>query len=139
VACNRVLLVEPDPGIRSALKEGLEDEGLQFCSAPDARSARELLEQDCVPAVVVLDYPYPSDESGRVLELLHSDPRLKDVRVLVTTTLPRHMLPVDADVVLRKPFDLEEFLLAVRSLAKGERVEPGPGEPAQAHGRAQPR
>ena len=34
MACKRVLLIEPDPAIRSALREGLEDEHYDAPEAP---------------------------------------------------------------------------------------------------------
>jgi DNA-binding response OmpR family regulator len=125
--CERIVLIESDPGIRAALKEGLADEGLPFCAVPDAIAGLELLESGCVPSVVVLDYPYPPGASAQALELLCREPRLAGVAVFVITAIPTHMLPGRVDALLDKPFRLEEFLATVRRLLERGRA-PRPGE-----------
>jgi DNA-binding response OmpR family regulator len=121
MGCRKVLLIEAEPEIRMALEEGLQQEGLECCSARSVEAAAHLLDEECVPAVVVLDYSFPLDDSAQLLARLREEPRLKDVPVVVTTTLPdAHRL--GADLVLRKPYDLDEFLEDVKALARRGRA-----------------
>jgi DNA-binding response OmpR family regulator len=118
VGCRNILFVEAEPGIRGPVEEALKDEGVKFCSARDAGEASAYLEAECVPALVVVDYSFPLDEADRLLARLHSDPRLEHVPVLVTSAMPEART-VDADMYFPKPFDLEEFVRAVKTLAAG--------------------
>ncbi len=117
VGCHKVLLIEAEPAIRRVLEEGLEDEGLEFCSARTLDIARKLLDAECTPAVVVLDFSFPLDETAELLARLHTEPRLKDVPILVTSTLPEAQ-QLHADLVLPMPFDLDRFLRSVKTLAE---------------------
>jgi two-component system, OmpR family, KDP operon response regulator KdpE len=123
---TRVLVVDDDPAIQSALGIGLRARGYEVLPARDGRTAVDACEDDD-PDVVLLDLGLP-DISG--VEVLRRVRVLSQVPVIVLSA--RHgsddkveALDVGADDYVTKPFGMEELLARVRAAVR----RAVPGEP----------
>jgi DNA-binding NtrC family response regulator len=107
--------VDDEPAIRLLCRVNLELEGYEVREAGTIAAARESLANGGV-AVVLLDMHIGLDD-GMVLleELLARDPRIP-VAVVSGSTDVYHDDYSRADVVLAKPFTIEQLTDAVRTL-----------------------
>jgi len=80
-----ILYVEDDPVVRAAYGNRLREEGFQVEPAQDGLEAMRLL-LGLTPDLVVLDLMLPKFTGEDVLKFIHSQPRLKSVRVIVLST-----------------------------------------------------
>jgi DNA-binding response OmpR family regulator len=113
----RILVVDDEPSIRLLCRVNFELEGHEVLEAHSLAAARETLEEYDVD-VVVLDVHLRGERSDELVTECHArQPRIPVV--LVTGSVdPAHLRLSDADVVLPKPFELEQLLSAVHSLAR---------------------
>ena len=108
-----VLLVEDDHDVREALGAALAGEGLSVLASDEGRKALELAEISR-PSVILLDLRMSGMSGWEFLEKRRSVPALARTPVVVMTGA-QEPLP-DADVVLHKPFGIDELLQVVRRL-----------------------
>lgn len=108
-----ILVVEGDRDTRDALRDVLEDDGHEVQIAADGETAIQQLTSDDPPGLILLDRWSRTMEPADFLEWLGKHPRFDRVRVIVATTDEglRHRRVAQ---VLRKPFDLDDLLDAVR-------------------------
>jgi CheY-like chemotaxis protein len=114
---TKILVVDDNDALRENLAEALEIEGYSVAVASDGAGALVRLAEDPLPNVVLLDLMMPGLDGGELLGRIRGNPRLGDVRVVMTTGLsgPRaRSLPADA--VLTKPFGVRELLAALRKV-----------------------
>jgi DNA-binding response OmpR family regulator len=112
----RVVVVEDDGDIASLLSEILETEGF----APVAVSDRATLDShlDPRPDLVVLDLRLTRDGADNILTSLRAR-GMGDVPVLLLSAandLAERARALGVKAYLAKPFELDELLVAVRSL-----------------------
>jgi DNA-binding response OmpR family regulator len=111
-----ILVVEDDPQVRKVVCEALSEDGLDVLEAADGREAIERA-RDQPPALVVLDVTLPVVDGYRVAA---------DLCVAYGAALPILVMSADGQIrekaqrvgayaYLRKPFDLDVLLAAVRS------------------------
>jgi CheY-like chemotaxis protein len=110
---RRVLIIEDDPDFREALVAELGREGLSVLAADEGRKALELAEI-AKPSLILLDLMTAGMTGWQVLEQRRQSPALARIPVIVMTG-SREPVP-GAEVVLRKPFSVEELLGVVRRL-----------------------
>jgi DNA-binding NtrC family response regulator len=117
---TRVLVVDDEPLVRRSMEHALTDQGFEVrtaASVAEGFTAFETLR----PQVVVLDVRLPDGSGLEMLPRLRRiDPGVKVVMVTAfgeTAQVVRAMKLGAADF-LKKPYDLEELLHAVRSAAK---------------------
>jgi CheY-like chemotaxis protein len=108
---GRVLVVDDDAEIRSALKGALIDEGFEVATASNGRDALDHLRQGSgLPFVILLDLRMPVMDGRAFLAARASDPVLAVIPVIVLTAdLASHQV-AGASSVLIKPFGLERLL-----------------------------
>ena len=112
---NVVLLVEDDQTLGSVMAEILVGAGHTVAQTRRGADALRLAIQH-QPSVVVLDLGLPDMAGAALLELLKAHPASRAIPVIVLSwqpLTPGDPLVAQADGVLPKPFDLEDFLAAV--------------------------
>lgn len=146
-ATRRVLVVDDDLGIRSALHVALEDVGFDVHQASNGFSALRAAER-IRPDLILLDLALPDISGPDVLIELRRMRSTRTVPVLVVTgrlSLVAAGGANGADAVLTKPFDIAELLTVVEQLVARRRhtagaapvpplMPPRPAQPARSPG-----
>jgi DNA-binding NtrC family response regulator len=125
-----VLVVDDSEGVRSYLASLLELRGFAVDTAPDGRSALELLGSGAAPDVVLLDVMMPGQgglETLRRIRELHPGLPVVMLSVVGKAATIVEAMQLGATDYLNKPFEEEEL---VRALARAR----GAAEPAAASG-----
>jgi two-component system response regulator TctD len=130
----KLLLVEDDPSMQTALKRTLQNRGMVVELCSEGRSALERWRAS-PPDVVMLDLTLPGMDGLKVLEEARRGGLATPVLILTARgTVGDRIIGLNtgADDYLAKPFDLDELEARVRALArrgaaaKGEaRADPG--------------
>lgn len=118
----RVLVVEDNPDLRLLVADVLADAGYEVRAVSDGVAALSLLGQ-WRPEVIVLDLMMPVMDGAAFLKMRRQRPALQSIPVLVVTAHPQHHRVLDGlgpTAVLRKPYDLDDLLAGVATLASGE-------------------
>jgi CheY-like chemotaxis protein len=119
-ASGPIVVVDDDTDLRETLGELLAEEGYAPRCFENGRAALEWLRGDATdPRLILLDLMMPEMNGWQFREAQRSDPRLKEIPVIVMTasrTLDERQ--IDASEVLFKPIGLEELLRAVERNAR---------------------
>ncbi len=120
------LIIEDNTDLNAIFSSALEKAGYTIQSVYDGATAEQIL-AEIVPAMIVLDLHMPKVSGDVVLKHIRSDPRLKQVRVIVVTADARFAdaLQFQAELVLLKPISFSQL----SELAK--RFAPKPGSAAK--------
>lgn len=115
-----VLIVDDDPTLREVLRAILEEEGYPVLEAAEGKTALHLLRTSRERLVVLLDYLMPGVDGTGVVQAVCGDAVLSTRHAyILLTARARISLPVLelaetlSMPVMRKPFDLEDLLVAV--------------------------
>ena len=116
----RILLVEDDPMIGKAVKQGLGKSGFSVDWAQDGRAAELSIAND-VYNLVVLDLGLPRRDGIEILKSLRA--KRNNIPVLVATARDAVSdriagLNAGADDYVVKPFDLDELVARIRALLR---------------------
>ncbi len=134
----RILVVEDDELLRRVIRNALEGEGYTVIEAPDGVVALDVLRAVREPMVVVTDHNMPRLDGPGLFGFILADPDLAmRHRFIYVTAANRVLDPTFArelDLlairVMRKPFELDQFLeaiaVAVASLPSGHRAHSAP-------------
>jgi CheY-like chemotaxis protein len=117
----KVLIVEDDEPTRKLLDAVLTRGGFSTAFAPNGREAMRLLRTNDY-AVVVLDIMMPEVGGREVIEFITTESIPVPV-VVCSAAGPRVLTGFDTNVVkgiIRKPFDIEQFMAMVSSVARSE-------------------
>ena len=128
-----VLIVEDDDDTRDLVALGLGAVGANVKSAESAEAALGLLET-WRPDVILCDLQLPGIDGYLFLELLRSNPRLRNIpAAALSGTLhePRDRVPgASFEKLLSKPSRLPEIVLALATLARGDDEPPADSPPS---------
>jgi len=115
-----VLFVEDNPDLRENAALVLNMEGYTVQVARDGREALDILENGFVPQLIVSDIMMPRMDGYEFFQAVREKPHLRAVPfIFLTARGSRRDVStgrlLGADDYLVKPFDPEEFLIAVQS------------------------
>lgn len=118
----RLLLVDDEPGLRTAVKTYLEDEGFHVSTANDGEEGWSAA-QELLPDVVITDVMMPRCDGYGLLKRLRADERLGGTPVIFLTakgmTADRIAgFQAGADDYIPKPFDPDELVARVRNVVR---------------------
>ena len=114
----RLLLVDDEPGLRTAVQAYLEDEGFEVTTAVDGEEGFAKAQQ-MLPDVVISDVMMPRLDGYGLLQKLRADERLGGTPVIFLTakgmTADRTQgYLAGVDDYIPKPFDPDELVARVR-------------------------
>lgn len=118
-----ILIIDDDLAIRLLIQDILDDVQYKVMLAADGATALTAM-ATVVPDLVTLDLDLPGITGGQVLELMRQQDTLRDVKVVIISSLeiiPPHVKEL-SQAVLRKPFDVDALLDIIQRLAP----PPGP-------------
>jgi DNA-binding NarL/FixJ family response regulator len=118
----RLLLVDDEPGLRTAVQAYLEDEGFQVSTAVDGLDGWDKAQQQ-MPDLVISDVMMPRCDGYGLLEKLRADERLGGTPVIFLTakgmTADRTQgYLAGVDDYIPKPFDPDELVARVRNVVR---------------------
>lgn len=127
----RVLIVEDDYAIRSALKRVLTERGDAVAVAGTGMAGMSILMQE-QPDIVLLDLGLPDIDGFGVLGMLRA---VSDVPVIVITAQDDdrsivRALDAGADDYVTKPFGADQVAARIRAVLRRSRPEPDEDDPA---------
>jgi DNA-binding response OmpR family regulator len=117
------LVVEDDEQITYILRFILEREGFSVQSAPDGRTAQQLIGSLAPPSIVILDVMLPHADGYELLARLRATPGWQAVPVVLVTARSQEQdivrgLDAGANDYIVKPFKPEELRARIRRLLK---------------------
>jgi len=122
IAPSRILVVDDEPIVREAIREVLELEGVEVLVARDGEEALDILrsEADWITGVL-LDLSMPRLSGDEVLREIRSSRR--DLPVVLMSGFDQAessagLRGVSANGFLKKPFDAESLIAAVRTMVR---------------------
>jgi two-component system phosphate regulon response regulator PhoB len=105
-----VVLAEDDALLREALAEALELEDYRVLACENGFAALRAFFTEPRVDVLVLDWVLPDIEGRDLIRLLHAQPALEDLPVVLTTGLDLELPSFEGAVcLLRKPFAPDEL------------------------------
>ena len=118
----RILLVDDEPGIRTAVQAYLKDEGFDVTTAIDGEDGLQKATQ-IMPDVVITDVMMPRCDGYDLLKKLRSDERLGGTPVIFLTakgmTLDRTQgYEAGVDDYISKPFNPDELVARVKNVVR---------------------
>jgi len=118
----RILLVDDEPGLRTAGQAYLEDEGFQVTTAVDGEEGWEKA-QKMIPDVIISDVMMPRCDGYGLLKKIREDERLGGTPVIFLTakgmTADRTQgYQAGVDDYMPKPFDPDELVARVKNVVQ---------------------
>jgi signal transduction histidine kinase len=119
---GRVLVVENERFLRDTLGYLLTENGYEVSFAGDGREALRVLHSEALPNLIILDLRMPVMDGWEFRTIQKDDPKLGLIPVLaVSADASPQAAAISAHGYLRKPFDADEVMAAVRRvLAENE-------------------
>jgi len=119
---SRLLLVDDEPGIRTAVQAYLQDEGFEVSTALDGEEGWEKAQQ-LFPDLIISDVMMPRCDGYGLLKRLREDERLGGTPVIFLTakgmTIDRTQgYLAGVDDYISKPFDPDELIARVKNVVK---------------------
>lgn len=117
----RILLVEDDDSLRTAIERGLRQEGYAVTPAYDGEEALRLLEDHgCAYDVVICDYSMPGLTGGETVNAIRQ--RCPDQMVIYVSGFSSFPDDLKAhEAFLQKPVELDVLVAEIRRLTQ-ERI-----------------
>jgi two-component system alkaline phosphatase synthesis response regulator PhoP len=115
---TRILIVEDEKTIASALQMTFELVGYEADLESNGRAALSRLECDPLPDLIIMDLHMPVMDGSVALEVMRGSERLRRVPVLLITGAVQQDLPPAGTFqgMITKPFRVQDVLAQVRWL-----------------------
>ncbi|HEX4446440.1 MAG TPA: response regulator [Polyangiaceae bacterium] len=118
-----IVVVDDEFGLADVLAATLSDVGYRVVTAANGLQGLEAMAAQ-PPDLVILDYMMPLLDGPGVLDAMRKDPRFAGAPVVMMSAMPEPVVAARCSgyaVFLRKPFDFDEVLAAIRT-SLGEHV-----------------
>lgn len=126
-----LFVVDDDASIRALIGDIAQDSGWIVHGFARLRDLRERLSDEARPTLLILDDDLPDGKGGDLARHLRSDPRMKDVPLLVCTAAhPVRQAEIGGWApVVSKPFTMHEIVRALDAAAyrRFDRFHPAAG------------
>jgi CheY-like chemotaxis protein len=113
-----ILVIDDEWVIASVLEFVLSDAGYRVITTPNGRAGLDRIKTER-PDLILLDFMMPVMNGAATMKALKADPDLKDIPVILMTSLPERAVAQEAEGYKRylsKPFLDTELLSAVRRI-----------------------
>jgi two-component system cell cycle response regulator len=115
----RILIADDDPSILQTMSWVLKEHGYDVSAAREGSRVLALLEEG-PPDLVLLDVMFPDADGYQILEHIKSDPRWRDLPVLMVSSLPPEeaavrTLGLGASDFVKKPYRVKELLARIQA------------------------
>jgi|SRR5690348_7999415 DNA-binding response OmpR family regulator len=122
---HRILIVEDDEDLVNLSTRWLEREGYTVEHAADGEAALERLDNDPLPALVLLDVMLPKIDGFELLRRIRADARTRTLPVVMVTSFSRDRdaargRALGANDYIVKPLHELDFLKRVEHLIKDQ-------------------
>jgi len=119
-ACERVLVAEDSPMMRTVLRSWLESWGYQVTVAEDGAKAWGMLQAEPLPQILILDWMMPGMDGLELCRMIRERDMLPYQYILLITAKDAKQdlvrgLEAGADDYLSKPFDRNELRARLRT------------------------
>jgi CheY-like chemotaxis protein len=128
-ASGRVLVCDDTEQIRRLLRVNLELDGYEVVEAVGGPAALEILQDvnQPLPDVITMDVVMPRRDGWWMVSAIRADPRLAHIPIVMVTASAQdsdraHAKRADVDEFVTKPFEPEELLTKIETLACGHRA-----------------
>ncbi|MET1062971.1 MAG: response regulator [Aeromicrobium sp.] len=118
----KVLVVDDTPSIRFLIRTNMELAGIEVEEAVDGIDCLAVLRtMDVLPDAITVDVMMPRLDGVATVTAIRSDPRLRDIAVVMVTT-QNHPADIHratqagVDAYVTKPFDPDFLILTVRDV-----------------------
>ncbi|MCX7165940.1 MAG: phosphate regulon transcriptional regulator PhoB [Rhodocyclales bacterium] len=117
-----ILVVEDEPAIQSLIEVNLRRAGHAVQLAPDAETARRLV-QEALPDLVLLDWMLPGMSGVDFARLLRSEARTRMLPIIMLTARAEERdkvegLDLGADDYVTKPFSPRELMARIKAVLR---------------------
>jgi len=117
-----ILVADDDRGVRDMFSSFLVGPDYRLLFAKNGKEAVEAALAHA-PDLVVLDIMMPEMDGFEVCRRLRSDPRTREIPILIVTALNDHRsrlsgIEAGADDFISKPFDLDELAARIKSITR---------------------
>ena len=119
----RILVADDELTITMVLEQVLADEGFDVVTAGDGKEALAVASQLPAPDLILVDLYMPEVNGKDFVSRLRANSSLKNVPVIVVTGAVSHERdypsPGSYQMLISKPFDLEDVVAQVKRLLAG--------------------
>lgn len=124
VMAKKILVIDDEPELVKAITVRLQASGYEVIFAYDGQEGIDKAEE-IKPDLILLDIIMPKKDGWEVCKNLKSNPKTKDIPILICTAsgeqnLEKRCMAVGADAVIKKPFETAELLELVNKLLRGD-------------------
>lgn len=119
-----ILVVDDDADLREFLRDYLSKQGFLVRTVDSGTAALEMVEKT-VPDLIILDLNLPTITGDVVCkEVKESNPEIQVIMLTAKDTTPDvvHGLSLGADDYIKKPFDIDELLIRIKTRLKQKRL-----------------
>ena len=117
LASSTVMVVDDEPDLRYMLRVALEVAGYAVVEAAHGEAALELVRRS-PPQIVLTDRMMPRMSGGELIERLRADEATKAIPIVIISGTQG--VQGEADAMLGKPVDIDELLVLIDRLTRGE-------------------